>query len=516
MMAMGIMPLLMALMMSQNMGGDLLDYCPSADYWHFKGVEVTEAAMFMELGGGEEGDAARLVQQLGSSKFKTREAATAQLQEMGARALPALREAATSNDVEVSSRARELIKKVPGESGKAGEVRRLMAIRTLGELKSEKALPALQQLAGSKELFVADYAMAAISDIKGKAYERPGISRKELDADLACLPRACALVAQSTIGTKRPGSAGSWLNEMDRTMMTFGAQMGGAPPNFRAEVVKGFLGVVEKTGNVRLQSITLGVDGNVGDQKGFMLMIARGAFDPAAVKKYMLESGMHATTRNGVQFFSPADEAQFAVISNSTLVFIAGANPAEMPGAKVVKALTAEAPEMQLEKKVAELIGKVDRDSATWAVVSMTDSYRQAPFSEPFDNASLTIDNKDESTALTLTASGKDEERVKTSVNTMRAKQQESLAQLKQQMAAAGPMTEMMKPAQELLEGIKIDLDGGMATVTLSISNDAGGIMSMPMMWMGTMIPMQRRMQMQMQMNEEAIEMPPPDDAFIE
>ncbi|MDP6523952.1 MAG: HEAT repeat domain-containing protein [Kiritimatiellia bacterium] len=506
MMAMGIMPLLMALMMSQNMGGDLLDYIPSADYWHYKDVEVTEVAMLMELGGGEEGDAAKLVQQLGSSKYKTREAATAQLRKMGARALPALREAAASNDVEVSSRARELIKNMPGESGKSGEVRRLMAIRTLGELKSEKALPALQQFADSKELFVADYAMAAVSDIKKGSHERPGISREWLERDLACLPAACALVAQSTVGKTRPESAGGWLNEMDRTMTTFSAQMGGTPPNFRAEVVKGFLGVVEKIGNVRLQSITVGVDGAIGDQKGFMLMIARGAFDSAAVKKWMLQSGMHATTRNGIEFFSPEDEVLFSLVSNDTLVFIAGANPAELPGAEVVRALTTKSPRMQLKKKVAELVSKVDRNSATWAIASITDSYRQVPFTEPFDTATLTVDHKDEGTGLTLTATGKDAERVKASVDTMRAKQQESLAELKKQMAMAGPMAEMMKSAQKLMEGIKFDLDGQTATVTMTVSDDEGGIMSMPMMWMGMMIPVQQRMQM----HEEDFEALPP------
>src|SRR5437764_8476301 len=50
----------------------------------------------------------------------------------------------------------------------AAGVRRLMAIRTLGELKKAEALTMLQSLVDSKEPFVADYAKAAIAAIEGK------------------------------------------------------------------------------------------------------------------------------------------------------------------------------------------------------------------------------------------------------------------------------------------------------------------------------------------------------------
>jgi HEAT repeat protein len=51
----------------------------------------------------------RLIKQLGSAKFSEREAASQQLEEIGAAALPALRKALTSRDAETRRRATNLI-----------------------------------------------------------------------------------------------------------------------------------------------------------------------------------------------------------------------------------------------------------------------------------------------------------------------------------------------------------------------------------------------------------------------
>src|SRR5437660_395322 len=52
---------------------------------------------------------ARLVKQLGSVKFKDREAATKRLREIGEPALDALDKAVTSSDVEVRCRAEQIV-----------------------------------------------------------------------------------------------------------------------------------------------------------------------------------------------------------------------------------------------------------------------------------------------------------------------------------------------------------------------------------------------------------------------
>jgi len=79
---------------------------------------------------------------------------------------------------------------------KGDPVRRLMAIRTLGELKKKGAIATLQPLLKSKTLFEAEYAAAAIAAIEGKKFKRPGLSAKERMKDVYLLPAGCGEVGQ--------------------------------------------------------------------------------------------------------------------------------------------------------------------------------------------------------------------------------------------------------------------------------------------------------------------------------
>src|SRR5213592_2737473 len=60
---------------------------------------------------------ARLVKQLGSDKFKEREAATKRLKEIGEPALEALLKAATSDDAEVRCRAEQIVDRIERSLG---------------------------------------------------------------------------------------------------------------------------------------------------------------------------------------------------------------------------------------------------------------------------------------------------------------------------------------------------------------------------------------------------------------
>jgi HEAT repeat protein len=62
--------------------------------------------------GTSENEIKRLIDQLGSERFKDREQATRQLSQLGKAALPGLKEATKSPDVEVSRRAQQLIEEI--------------------------------------------------------------------------------------------------------------------------------------------------------------------------------------------------------------------------------------------------------------------------------------------------------------------------------------------------------------------------------------------------------------------
>src|SRR5690349_1598070 len=65
-------------------------------------------------------------------------------------------------DVSVANIMLELNSIKPDDTSKETAVRRLMAIRTLGELKNADAIPTLKSQLDSKEMFVTAYAQRAL------------------------------------------------------------------------------------------------------------------------------------------------------------------------------------------------------------------------------------------------------------------------------------------------------------------------------------------------------------------
>jgi hypothetical protein len=74
----------------------------------------------------------RLIHQLGAADFAEREAASAALEQVGAKALPALRQAATGRDLEVRRRAAWLVEKISGGVRAAAEAKVRATVKRLG------------------------------------------------------------------------------------------------------------------------------------------------------------------------------------------------------------------------------------------------------------------------------------------------------------------------------------------------------------------------------------------------
>src|SRR4051794_34330076 len=93
----------------------------------------------------------------------------------------------------------------PDDTSKEMAVRRLMAIRTLGELKSADAIATLKTQLDSKEMFVASYAQRALNAIDGKpAPGSSGVPPDRMKADLYMLPEHCGAVAQARFVAGKP------------------------------------------------------------------------------------------------------------------------------------------------------------------------------------------------------------------------------------------------------------------------------------------------------------------------
>ena len=199
-------PIEILMLLSSSLGGDvdLLRFVSSDDFWKSQKVVVSVESMTGILSSSETADIKDLVKQLGDDSFQARDAAAKKILAIGPIVIPQLQVAAKSSDAEVATRARQLINTL-GQAAKQKGSRRLIAIRTLGELKQRHALPLLQSLAKSQLPFEAHYASRAIATIEGKTFQRPTIDPKLLQQDVSQLPFDCGLVGQIRLQGKGNG-----------------------------------------------------------------------------------------------------------------------------------------------------------------------------------------------------------------------------------------------------------------------------------------------------------------------
>ncbi len=506
MMMLGMLGLIFPLLFSGPVGNDLLDYIDTTTYWQMKGVTVTEDAMQKELRTSQEKpkNVASLIRDLGSSSFKKRELATQHLSAIGETALPELKKAAASDDVEVSTRARKLVTEL-SLPAKVKEVRRLMAIRTLGELESQKSLPLLDKLQSSEDFFVADYAKSAIATIKGKEYERAGPNDNDVEADLACLPAECHAVAQIRVQSGKPVNFPEIMQKMQGMMGDMGAQPQDMTDMLQ-KITGGVLSVAELVGNIRITSVTVGVDGQIDDDNGFAAVIVRGACDAKAIRAAITDLGFGAQHVEGTTLFSPEDEMAFGPFSDRRFVAAFGPNGQALPAADLVKSLKSPKPQLRLNKAILAIIGKVDTKKPLWAAVAMTESYKKIPTLGIFDTARLTATQDGENLVFDLVATGSDAEQVQGVVELVQNGIQEAQKEM-EQAATQGPenaIKEMMKPATDFLSSIKFTVEGKHVSVAASLKADTSAIMMLPAMFFGT-LSSQRMMHQRMEMEQRPI-----------
>ena len=182
-------------------GTDLLDYVPADLYWRVKEVDVSVASMSLELQPVTDADVSAWITGLDSADPHARSFAYQRLLHAGPIVLPNLQKISDGDAPEASRRAAHLIAAMNAAPNRHA-VRRLMAIRTLGELKKVDAVPLLRSLKESKEVFVADYAAAAIASIEAKPFSRSRAA--DADKDPWLLPADCAAIVHLNLRTGGP------------------------------------------------------------------------------------------------------------------------------------------------------------------------------------------------------------------------------------------------------------------------------------------------------------------------
>jgi len=461
-------------------GSDLLDFLSSKAYWQAKGVEITAANMLAELRPVELGDVPALIRQLASERHADREQASRKLLAKGPTVVPQLLKAAGSADAEAAARIRNLVRALSGKD-EAPAVRRLMAIRTLGEVKHRAAVPALRKLLGSKVLFEAEYARQAIAAIEGKPFKRPVASVKDMASDLWLLPGNCGAVGQVALPAGKPVD----LDQMAKELAAMLPE--GKAEEALKQANQGLISLAERIGNVRLHGVTFGVADDVSDDSGYVVFIARGLYDVAAVRTALLEQRAKPRVVEGTEVLGfGGDDPVLILASNERLVFLVSPSGEKLPIAQMVAALKAGKGKLTGNQDIAKLVKSVGVDNALWAVMRVSEAYRQASLLAPFKTVTLVGKRKAEQMDFALKATGSEAERVRQAVtefNELMAEGREEIARQAERMPA-------MKPLADLLASIKGTAEGPNATVTAQFKGDVKRLLGMPfMLWMSHSVP---------------------------
>lgn len=475
-MAMGMFMIFPMMLMAGGGGGanELLDFVQTDYYWQQRSIRVNVDNMVGQITTVEKpGDISELIKRLGSESFSVREEATAEIAKMGPSVIPQLEKALESDDAEVVSRARGLIKTLSGGQMDK-QLNKLMVIRTLGELKDEKALPALKPLTESKEPFVARYAARAIASIKGEEYKPKGVTDATWESDLWMLPKDCNVVAQAR-------AEGGGVFDYKAMFKQMGAMMAGQNQDqMIAQANSQMLKIANKVGNVRIDGATLGIVGNP-DGNGYVVLIVRGMYDRQRVAEALKEEG-EATIKekDGVLIVSsPRDDMSGLLPSNNQLILVGGENGAGLPIDAVLATLKAGKGELQKNEKMVGLIKSIKDRSQMWAAVEMHESYREAEWMAPFDTVTAwrtTAKDSDGQPTMSFTVIGKgdDAEAVGKAVATMN----EGLTQAREQMKQMQGV--MPKSMVDFMNSIKIESEAGKASITAQAKGD---VMAMGLAW---------------------------------
>lgn len=390
---------------------ELLDYVHTDTYWKAKGVEVSVVSMTGEL----------------------------------------------DQTVEDKAAASQPASDAP----KAQAVRRLMAIRTLGELKRPEALDVLKPLLKSKVMFEADYAARAIASIEGKAV--PVVAPSDLSNDAWLMPRGCGIVGQISLSTLVQ-------QDIKAILSLFAPMMGGMDEDrCLQQMTMMIISVAERTGNMRLDGVTIAVseefDGR--DDTSFIVLLARGQYDAQALKGLLAADTKTETEAvKGVDVVSVSRNWSFILPSDNVLALAGAASRGSIPVEEMVAAIKSGMGGVDKTSDVGKLLAGVDMKSSLWAVMKVGDSYGRADILAPFEYVTLQSKSAKGGTTFSINAQGREDGDVLAAVEML--KQGKSMAD--EMMTDSVAEMPFLKPYVELLSSVKVEVKDKAVEITASHS----------------------------------------------
>jgi len=474
------------LMMAMFGGGlqvnDLVSLVQLDAYWQAQGVEVTAENMtgYLSVKTGQVGDISELVKQLGDDRIAVREAAERKIRQMGKGAIPQLQKAAKTGDLEIASRIKKIIGSLTDTGGDKG-IRRLMAVRTLGERKIKQALPQLRELTGSKDPFLAEYAKRAVAQIEGKSYTPPMPTADQLEQDLWMMPAKMAIVGRVRVSGGQTFDIAKMIQNLPAQLR--GMMQGPQLQQMTQEMNQQILMVANTLGNARVDAVTFAISGDAGPDGGFAVVVIRGLCDMNKLKATLkAQAGLEFDKRQGMDFALIEKEGSLALVSNDRMAFIYGPDQQKVPMETILSSLKDGQGTLNQNTELAKLIKSVNKpENTTWIAGRPTDSLKKE---EPFDRVesfAVTMQESKDLMKFKLDAVGTTADMTKQTVDEINQGLKEAKEQLKDPNAAGM----MPKEMTDLLNSIKVSHSDKQWSVSGQMK---GGMTSMMMMGMAPMM----------------------------
>lgn len=468
-------------------GNELIFYIPIDEYWKSKGVEISVDSMREELKLPQQVNLDPLLRNLGSVEPDERVKAAAEIEKLGLAAVSGLEWATNSPDPAIANEARAILARVRSASH-ATQIRRLMAIRTLGRMKEPAAVAVLAPLIDSNEQFIARHARIASAAINSELYTIPTLPAAAMDQDLFLLPRDVGVVGQISLGEGPPLG-------LDGLFEQIPPQMKVDPKTVRNQLIEQLLPIAERIGNIRLDAITFGVSEQFGNNAGYIVVVARGEYDTAAVSALLREElpADRIKHDNGTEIFWLDQESAIFFPSNERAVIVVGPRRQPVP----IEAMAASVRNGEGELKNNEAMGKVlegiDRTQPLWAAMRVTDNYRAAPVIGAFDWIRLVGRHENGKALLEATAEGTDAQAVQQAVRELEGSVQTAIASME-------PMIEqlpMLEPYHAFFKSMKFQTDNARATITGTLPTTSPAGLLFPMFGMHTSVEVQGEAQLE-------------------
>jgi hypothetical protein len=456
---------------------DLLDAVAADIYWQLKGVTPSLAQLEKDADAdAAPADLQDVVKRLQSDDFQTRDKARQELERMGPAIIDPLKQLAKSPDTEVAAVAADLLKRF-SEHAKERSIRRLMAIRTLGERHEKDALPLLKSLEKSEELFVAEYARRAEAQINGEAVVLPD-SAARMERDLALFPADTALIGQCR--GVAPGQL-TIASLVERIIAVEALRVAdeGAPAvrpdrkQWQQEATRKVLSLIERVGNLQIDGVTFGFTFRKNND-GWAAVVIHGKYDAGlffSATRELLGPNEKATpaAAPGDVPSIVVDDGAFVILfpDNERLVLLTTMDnkPADLV-TKFIASLKTGKGGFAENKEMAALMKTIDTRSPAWMAACLTEAMSTDVFAG-FKTVTLDSTPIKDGAAFTFKAAGDDAGAVLAAAQRMETSIKNTIPGLQGQVLR----NPEMKPVLDLMTSFKVVSGGQNAALTGEISS---------------------------------------------